>query len=73
MSERRLVRTLPIIAVDDEHVMCGGAHPTADGKGLHTHLQPRFLLSELALGAKPPKVGDSVHEYDDGTREHVSR
>lgn len=62
--------TLPVIETLTDRVVLGGEHPTGDGKGMHSLLQPQVLLSELTH-AQPPAVGDSVDVMDDGTHVHV--
>ena len=64
--------TLPVIEALSDRVVLGGEHPTGDGKGTHSMLQPQVLLSELTH-AQPPQIGDSIEVMDDGTYVHVPK
>lgn len=51
-------------------VVCEGRFPTADGKGLHKLLRPVIHDGEIAW-LRPPRVGDMVAAFDDGSYRHL--
>lgn len=64
-----LKNVLTIASLHDGFVRCSGRFKTADGKGMHSLLQPQVHHSEMKATVAP-KVGDLVFAYEDGTYEH---
>jgi hypothetical protein len=67
---KQLKHRLTVKHAYDGYVVCTGVFLTADGKGWHHDIVGRMVHHAMLKPKQLPRVGDVIHEYDDGSLEH---